>query len=134
MNKNFDQWWDEVGYSALCAKNLESNNIKIGFDHELIVKEISRLAFNENLKPIDMQGAFVIVVERDNDKGSKIKRDAFLTRRTTSGEQHDEHQWNQTALDLAHESDTCCCNSVARSIARSMKAADSGHMSDSRSK
>ena len=85
MNKNFDQWWDEAGYSALCAKNLESNNIKIGFDHELIVKEISRLAFNENLKPIDMQGAFVIVVERDNDKGSKINGSGPLVMETYPG-------------------------------------------------
>ena len=65
MNKNFERWWDETGYSALCAKNLESKDSKTDFDHESIVREISRLAFNENFKPVGPYEAFVIVVERD---------------------------------------------------------------------
>ena len=85
MNKNFERGWNKVGYSALCAANLESNGSPIGFDHTETVIKIAEMAFNENLKPIDMQGAFVIVVERDNDKGSKINGSGPLVMETYPG-------------------------------------------------
>jgi len=85
MNKNFEQWWDEIGYSALCAKNLESNESPIGFDHTETVIKIAEMAFNENLKPIDMQGAFVIVSERDNDNGDKINSSGPFVREAYPG-------------------------------------------------
>ena len=85
MNKNFERWWNKVGYSALCAANLESNGSPIGFDHTETVIKIAEMAFNAGIKPIDTQGAFVIVVERDNDKGSKINGSGPLVMETYPG-------------------------------------------------
>lgn len=85
MNKNFEQWWNKTGYNVFCAKTNEPGVCPLPPDSVQTVIKIAEMAWNENLKPIDMQGAFVIVVERDNDKGSKINGSGPLVMETYPG-------------------------------------------------
>lgn len=86
-NKNFKEWWNETGYNALCAANLESIAGHMQFDHTQSVIKIAEMAFNAGIKPVDPHGAFVIVVERDahaNDS-SKINGSGPMVMETYPG-------------------------------------------------
>ena len=84
MSKNFDQWWDETGQKA-ARDFLDLNSTQVSLSQAEVIKAVSKMAFNAGIKPIDTQGAFVIVVERDNDKGSKINGSGPLVMETYPG-------------------------------------------------
>ena len=71
MSKNFEQWWEEAGLKA-ARDFLDINKTQISFSQAEVIRAVSKMAWNENLKPIDMHGAFVVVVESDDDNGGRI--------------------------------------------------------------
>ena len=72
MNKNFEQWWEEAGLKA-ARDFLDINKTQISFSQAEVIRAVSKMAWNENLKPIDPSDAFVIVVERDTFRSDSSK-------------------------------------------------------------
>lgn len=75
MNKNFEDWWNEIGSEQPLAEH----------DQEEHTKKIAELAWNER-KPIDWQNdVFVVVVENDNFERGPLNSNGPLALETQTG-------------------------------------------------